>query len=897
MNSKFYLNPSAYRKSFLLVLCLVVLTGAYSQVCPTLTISHDTTVCPNTSFALHSSISSGTIITRAWAPKYGLSDSTVANPTVTVTRDTFYTCTITTSSTSNLITNGNFSNGNTGFSSGYTYVSSPPGQPCGTYGILGCEGYYTVNTNPRNTHSQFSIFGDHTSGSGQMLIVNGATSPNISVWCQNITVQPNTVYQFSAWVANVDMSPQPLPNLQFQINGLAAGPHFSPSITGGIWSQFYTNWNSGSNTNITICLTDSSNAAGGNDFAIDDISFVPICRLVDTIHITTFVKPTVALPADTTFCDSVFRVISPTVTGTGTLTYHWQDGTAQLTDTAHQPGLYWLQVSNQCANSAARDSMVINKLLSPTVALGADTLVCNQPSDLLTPVVTGSSPITYQWQDATTDSTYTATATGQYAVAVTNVCGTASDTMNIKFDARPVISPATTYVPKCAGDIDIITSPTPANDTAIWQDGTRAPTYQVTGSGTYFYEWANECGVSLVGDTFVYAYINPPAASTLGPPDTLLCNGAAVTLGPTPVPSGTTFLWQGPGTVAADTLADYTTSAYGLYTLQISNRCGVLSDSIKVDTLLTPSPFAVGQPQGLCVGRELTLTVSPLPDSGTALLWQDGITTTDTFRVTAAGTYTLTESNQCGSTPASVVISALLPPTVGLDTLPVQCDVDSVLLLPVATNALSYQWSTGSTDPSIYVHTSGYYRVSVTNTCATVDTGVNVIMRISPVKPYNNAVIDSCMGSKVVLNAQNPGKNFIWSSGQTTSVIMVTDTGSYYVVISDSDGYCPVTDAVIVIEHSCAHCRIAAPTAFSPNGDGRNDRYKIFFECQPESYSMSIYDRWGELVYQSYDLQGGWDGFYKNISQPMGVYIYFVHYRESGTNEDKSISGNITLLK
>ena len=895
MSLKFYSNLYTCRRAFIILICAVCAVHSFGQGCPTLTITHDTTICPNTTLLLHSSISSGTIVTRAWAPRFGLNDSTVANPTATVTHDTFYTCTITTSSTTNLITNGNFSNGNTGFSSGYTYASSPPGQPCGSYGILGCEGYYNVNTNPRNTHSNFSSFGDHTSGNGQMLIVNGATSPNVSVWCQNITVTPNTDYQFSAWVTNV--SQPPLPNLQFQINGVAAGPHFSPSSSAGVWSQFYTLWNSGSNTNITICLTDSSFVSGGNDFAIDDISFVPICRLVDTVHITTFVKPTVALPADTTFCDSVFRVINPTVTGTGTLSYYWRDATTQHTDTARLPGVYWLQVSNQCANSAARDSMLIFELHKPTVALGNDTLVCNQPSDLLTPIVTGSSPITFQWQDGTTDSSYTATTTNLYAVDVTNVCGSASDTVSVKFDARPVISPLTTYVPKCNGDIDIITSPTPANDTAIWQDGTRAPTYQVSGSGIYWYEWANECGVSLVGDTFVYSYIAPPSASSLGPPDTLMCNGASVTLGPTPVPAGATFQWQGPGATAADSFAGYTTAAYGLYILQVSNRCGVLLDSIKVDTLLTPPAFSIGQPQGLCTGRDLTLTVTPLPDSGTALLWQDGITTTDTFVATGAGTYTLTESNQCGSTPASVIISPLLAPTVGLDTLPVQCDVDSVLLSPVATDALSYLWNTGSTQPSIYVHSTGIYRVAVTNQCATVDTSVTVIMRSSPTRPYNGAVIDSCLGSNVILNAQNPGKNFQWSNSMTTSVVTVTDTGSYFVVISDSDGLCPITDVVVVIEHSCEHCRIAAPTAFSPNGDGKNDLFRIFFECQPQTYSMSIYDRWGELVYQSYDLTDGWNGFYKNISQPIGVYIFFVHYREAGTGEEKSMSGNISLLK
>jgi gliding motility-associated-like protein len=170
-------------------------------------------------------------------------------------------------------------------------------------------------------------------------------------------------------------------------------------------------------------------------------------------------------------------------------------------------------------------------------------------------------------------------------------------------------------------------------------------------------------------------------------------------------------------------------------------------------------------------------------------------------------------------------------------------------------------------------------------------------MRTSPVKPYDNAVIDSCSGAHIILNAQNPGKNFLWSNGQTSQVTTVTDSGFYYVIISDSAGYCPITDGVTVITPSCQQCQIAIPTAFSPNNDGRNDLFRVFFECQPESYLIAVYDRWGQLIYQSDNLTDGWDGYYRNIPQPIGVYTYFIHYREAGTKADKSMTGNITLLR
>ncbi|MBS1594803.1 MAG: gliding motility-associated C-terminal domain-containing protein [Bacteroidetes bacterium] len=737
-----------YPFRFLLLLsclCFLSIGTVYSQACPTLTITPDTSICPG-SFVLHSAISSGTIISRAWKPKYGLSDSTVANPTATVTHDTSYTCTVTVSSTTNLISNGDFSAGNTGFSSGYTYLNAPPAQPCGTYGILGCEADYTVNTNPRNTHTQFANFGDHTSGTGQMMIVNGATSPNISVWCQTITVQPYTDYQFSAWVSNVDLNPQPLPNLRFNINNAPAGPPFSPVISAGVWSQFYTVWNSGANTSVNICLTDSSTAGGGNDFALDDIAFIPICILTDTVHITTFVKPTVALPADTSFCDSVYTSISPVVTGTGTLSYLWSDGTTQQRDTARLAGTYWLQVSNQCASSAARDSMRISLGQTPTADLGPDSLICGGASMVIVPAVTGTSPVSYLWQDATTDSTYTA-------------------------------------------------------------------------------------------------------------------------------------------------------SAPGIYWLRVANACGAYTDSVRIDTVSAPAAFSIGADQGLCSGAELTLRAAPVPAAGLSLLWQDGVTQTDTFLVTAAGTYTLTETNRCAATTASVTITALPAPTVSLDPIPVQCDADSILLAPVATDATSYSWSTGATQPSIYAHTAGTYTVTVSNTCASADASVSISLPRSPSRVYNGAVVDSCSRASVTLDAQNAGRNFLWSDGQTTQVITVTDSGLYTVVISDTAGLCPVTDTVRVDFHRCDSCPVAIPSAFTPNGDGKNETFRTYSACTYDSYHITIYNRWGELVYESSAEASGWDGTYKGVAQPAGVYVYMIRYRSTGLPQEHAHTGSVTLIR
>jgi len=163
----------------------------------------------------------------------------------------------------NLVTNGDFEAGNTGFGSDYDYVVSvnqSSGYP---------EGIYLIDDNPNDIHNLFSSYGDHTTGAGQMMIVNGSTTPGDRVWFENgISVLANTTYFFSTWIASAN--PGSPAQLNFSINGGAIGT-FNAISTTGVWQQFYAQWDSGANTTANIALVNQNTAAGGNDFTLDDI--------------------------------------------------------------------------------------------------------------------------------------------------------------------------------------------------------------------------------------------------------------------------------------------------------------------------------------------------------------------------------------------------------------------------------------------------------------------------------------------------------------------------------------------------------------------------------------------------------------------------------------------------
>jgi hypothetical protein len=170
----------------------------------------------------------------------------------------------------NLVINGDFESGNTGFTSGYTFGddSNPGG--------------YTIGANPSTANGAFGDWcncGDHTSGTGKMMIVNGSGDATLPVWEETVAVTPSTEYTFSYWGAEVDHDSSSLPHLELKINGAVIGsstfPEFSPD-NGGQWQNYKFTWKSGTSKNADLVLVDLNTDASWNDFALDDISFTAV---------------------------------------------------------------------------------------------------------------------------------------------------------------------------------------------------------------------------------------------------------------------------------------------------------------------------------------------------------------------------------------------------------------------------------------------------------------------------------------------------------------------------------------------------------------------------------------------------------------------------------------------
>ncbi len=355
---------------------------AWQEPLPDAVAGPDTTICFGESVQLFS----GGGETYTWDPPAGLNNPNIQNPIATPLATTTYTVTVG-QTTGNMVFNGDFSQGNVGFGSDYTYATQ-----------LNPEGLYSVVTNANTVHNAF-VGTDHTGNApvDSFMVVNGAGTPNQNVWCQTVSVSPNTDYYFGAWVSTMVASSPAI--LQFSINGQVLGSPFSAPFNVNNWSQFFETWNSGTATTATICVVNQNTNTGGNDFGLDDITFSTFCT--NTAEVTVTVNP---LPlADAGEDQSICVGDVTQMDGSGGVTYQWvppiglSDPTNPNTDASPINTTTYTLIVQDNIGCTATDQMVLTVNPLPAASAGADSEVCIGESVVLQ----GTGGTSYVWSPGT----------------------------------------------------------------------------------------------------------------------------------------------------------------------------------------------------------------------------------------------------------------------------------------------------------------------------------------------------------------------------------------------------------------------------------------------------------------------------------------------------------------
>lgn len=204
---------------------------------------------------------------------------------------------------------------------------------------------------------------------------------------------------------------------------------------------------------------------------------------------------------------------------------------------------------------------------------------------------------------------------------------------------------------------------------------------------------------------------------------------------------------------------------------------------------------------------------------------------------------------------------------------------------------LTWLWSTGETTPSITVEEAGVYTVAMQLPCSTVVDTVEVRFGGTPFTLGPD--VDTCDDIPVDLDAGALRGALIWSTGDTTHRITVEGAGTYTAWRTDTLG-CVSSASVVVTTRNCL-CPLYLPNAFTPNGDGINDKLMVGMDCSPTAFVLELFDRWGRSIFRTDDPDFAWSG----DGVPVGVFAYALDYSWKAEDGPRSLQrrGSVVLVR
>ncbi|WP_425556451.1 beta strand repeat-containing protein, partial [Flavobacterium chungnamense] len=388
-----------------------------------LVVSSNTSICNGSNTTL--SVSGGSTYTWTASPADpSLTTPNSATPAVSPSATTTYTVTSSITSPRSLIVNGDFSQGNSGFGTDYQYLASAP--------VTGVQKAYGIVARPNLWFAPFSNCPDHTTGTGNMMVVDGSNlnAGNDRLWSQTVPVLPGQNHTFSYWIQTV-ATPNPA-QIEVLINGVSQGIGLAPAIaTCGNWTQYSYVWNSGASNTAQIVMYDRTTSVAGNDFAIDDISFTTnaTCSVTQSVTVTVNSVPTVVVNSpEVCFGSSANIIATPSPAGP-TYTYAWtvpsgatNPGNVSSFNTTVS-GVYSVVITNNITNCSSQSSSGTATIHSlPTVTVSNITTCVSQVTAI--PGLPGIYSYVWTVPLGVTNPgnvpSFTTTTSGTYTVVITN---------------------------------------------------------------------------------------------------------------------------------------------------------------------------------------------------------------------------------------------------------------------------------------------------------------------------------------------------------------------------------------------------------------------------------------------------------------------------------------------
>lgn len=709
---------------------------------------------------------------------------------------------------------------------------------------------------------------------------------------------------------------------------ICANPAGSATVTatGGSGSYTYSwtptapstsvNVNLPTSTAYTVTAIDASGCRGTTTFSIDPYPPAPSYTLS-------------TVPGLVLSCQnpSITMTFAPTNTNTST---QWSGPSGPITGTTSvitTAGVYTYTAINTVSTCSLTGTVNINgSVVYPVLTSTLTQPSCTLPVGSGTVNATGVGPFTYTWTSATGQptvglpyypentnlppgTTYTISATdpsgcvGSTTIAVNPFSGAASYSLT-NLPGGPLTCPSPTTT--------LTFVPTNTATTTQWEGpfgvitGTTVTTSQ---GGVYSYTATNTVsGCVITGTVAVVDNKAQPVATT-----TVICNSTNIYMGATSTNADDVLSWAGPtSTVSLGNPA--TSTSTGVFTLTVTNPLNgctytTTATSVRPTLNVTTSGNTI-----TCLTQSINASAVATPTNA-SLTWSNGTNTvtTNPYQITAPGTYTTYVQVPNGCATQSVI-------TIGSD---LNADVfitSTSTLIPCSTGSLAL--NAGSSGSSAYTYswtppnpafigqvfqatTPGTYTVTgINNANGCTSTTVIAVGQESINASFANNPGQGLMPLTVTFTntSINPSStSYSWNMGNsmtyttTNAATVYGNAGTYTVVLTATNGVCTATASTTILVDLVS--MFSVPNVFTPNGDGRNDVFRLDAVNMGE-INMTIFDRWGLKMFESTDHgRMEWDGKTKGGNLVTdGTYFYIIHAKGLD-GQDYNLQGSVTVFQ
>jgi gliding motility-associated-like protein len=822
-------------------------------------------------------------------------NNSTANTLLDVCYDSVYTCVITDAcgSTTTVQTQIPLAPAMTG---SITVGSEGCKQHCGAQATLNFSGgaapYYFIWSN--NTYGQTATGLCADSNYSCMISSNGCGSASFQIHIP--PTQPLTAY-----ISSFDSS----------CNNSCSGS--ATIIASGSTPPYFFHWNNGA-----ITASVNNLCAGLNYCVVSDTcgDFDTVSITIPTLHFNLQANLISSTNSCANICNGSATVSAsggkPPYTfvwSSGTISYYysWSGNTPTSTATNLCFGNNYCIITDACNHS---DTVIINlNKTTPLVATATTssiscTTFCNGSASVN--VVSGIPPYSYQWNSGATSTYANNLCVGNDYCIVTDACNSIDtafvNMVSVANFITTISTNDTSCINTCNGHATLHTNGGMQPYSYVWSNGSIDSSVTNLCVGNNYCIISDACNSrdSITLNIQPVNHLNQTSFSFTGSCPNF-CNGqAAVNVigGMPPI----TYQWSNGATTSS-----INNFCVGTYTLIVSNNFCVndsIFDTVHISNMLIANVVSVTNVTcyDSCNGSASIAVNGSNPPFN--YFWNNGIFTPSSNNL-CAGLFSVTIIDSIGCIVQDT-FSIAQPPKISLsyNVISPHCFHNDGKIKVQASGGkppYNYVWNTGAIGDSLLNVVAGNYTVTVfdSNNCP-----VNFPIQVNGLYPLLNISPDTTVGAlQTVQLYANGATNYLWNPPTNLSCDSCTNPiwsgllSQQYCVIGTDNWGCKDTACVAITTFDdCTE--VLMPSAFSPNNDGVDDLLKPIYPLPScfVSVDLRIYDRWGILLFETTDLNQGWDGTFKNKPMPIETYVWYLDVKNY-FGRKLAKKGDVTIVR